>query len=149
MVLFAGEVLPALHSAVILSLGIIEDDSNPLASGKQRGPYKSDSTAVPLANHLHSRAHLQGLTGGLHAHPGHGARGLREEAHDKSVQDGRQGRPEARQQPTETCGAPEDLEPCRGKHQSLLTVTGRAAAGRGYSQIQDPTQSDDTHRHPS
>lgn len=73
MVLLAGEVPPALHGAVILAFGFIQNDADPLPRGKQRGAHIGHCPTVPLPNDFHSGAHLQGLATRLRTHPGAGA----------------------------------------------------------------------------
>lgn len=69
VVLLAGEVPPALHRAVVLALGLVQDDPDPFAGGEQGGPHVGHGAAVALADDLHAGAHLEGLAAALRAHP--------------------------------------------------------------------------------
>lgn len=84
MVFLTGEVFPALHGPIVLALGFIQDDTDPLPRGKQGGTNIGHSTAVPLPDDFHSGAHLQGLAAAFRAHPGAGAGCLQRE--EKSSQ---------------------------------------------------------------
>lgn len=79
VVFFTGEVFPALHGPIVLALGFIQDDTDPLPRGKQGGTNVSHGTTVPLSDDFYSGAHLQGLAAGFRAHPGAGAGRLQRE----------------------------------------------------------------------
>lgn len=68
MILLAGEVGLALHSAVIFALRLVQDDSYPFPRGKKCGPDIRHSATLPFTNHLHQRAHLHRLPS-IRTHP--------------------------------------------------------------------------------
>lgn len=69
MVLFTGEVAFALHGAIILALGLTQDDSHPFPRGKERGPDVGHCAALLLPYHLHQGAHFDGPPAPIWAHP--------------------------------------------------------------------------------
>lgn len=60
MILLAGEVALSLHGAVVLALGLVQDDSHPFSGGKERVADVGHRAALPLPDHLHQRAHFDG-----------------------------------------------------------------------------------------
>lgn len=69
MVLFAGEVAFALHRAIILALGLAQDDSHPFPWGEKCGPDVGHCAALLLPYHLHQGAHFDGPPAPIWAHP--------------------------------------------------------------------------------
>lgn len=60
MILLAGEVALALHGAIVLALSLIQDDPHPLPGGEERVADVGHSPTLPLPDHLHQGAHLDG-----------------------------------------------------------------------------------------
>lgn len=58
VVLLAGEVAFALHRAVVLALGLVQDHAHPLPGGKKRVSDVGHRAALSLPDHLHQGAHL-------------------------------------------------------------------------------------------
>ncbi len=69
MILLAGEVALALHGAVVLALGLVQDDSHPFSGGKERVADVGHRAALPLPDHLHQGAHFDGPPAPVRAHP--------------------------------------------------------------------------------
>lgn len=68
-ILLAGEVALALHGAVVLALGLIQDDSHPFPRGKEGVADVGHGAALPLADHLHQGAYFDGPAAPVRAHP--------------------------------------------------------------------------------
>lgn len=80
MILLTGEVALALHGAVVLPFGLVQDDSHPLSWGKQRVPNVGDGALLTFPDHLHQGAHFDGPPAPIWAHPAAAAAGgLREQ----------------------------------------------------------------------
>lgn len=60
MMLLTGEVTLALHGAVVLALGLVQNDSHPFPRGKEGVADVGHRAALPLADHLHQGAHFDG-----------------------------------------------------------------------------------------
>lgn len=73
MILLAGEVVPSLHRAVVLSLGLVQNDSHPFPGRKEGVPDVGHRAALPLANHLHQGVDFDGPAAPVGAHPAAGA----------------------------------------------------------------------------
>lgn len=76
MILLAGEVALALHAAVVLALGLIQNDSHPFARCKEGVADVGHRPALALADHLHQGAYFDGPAAPVWAHPA-AAGGLR------------------------------------------------------------------------
>lgn len=72
-ILLAGEVALALHGAVVLALGLIQDDSHPFPRGKEGVADVGHRAALALADHLHQGAYFDGPAAPVGAHPAAGA----------------------------------------------------------------------------
>lgn len=81
MILLAGEVALALHGAVVLALGLIQDDSHPFPRGKEGVADVGHRATLPLADHLHQGAYFDGPAAPVGAHPA----GLRGDLRGESV----------------------------------------------------------------
>lgn len=75
MMLLAGEVALALHGAVVLALGLIQNDSHPFPRGKEGVADVGHRAALPLADHLHQGAYFDGPAAPVWAHPAAAAAG--------------------------------------------------------------------------
>lgn len=75
MILLAGEVALALHRAVVLALGLVQDHAHPLPGGEERVADVGHRAALPLPDHLHQGAHLDGPPAAVRAHPAAAAAG--------------------------------------------------------------------------
>lgn len=75
MVLLAGEVALPLHGAVVLALGLVQDDSHPLPGGKEGVSDVGHRAALALADHLHQGADLDRPAAPVGAHPAAAAAG--------------------------------------------------------------------------
>lgn len=69
MILFAGKVALALHRAVVLALGLVQDDSHPFSRGEECGADVCHRAALPLPDHFHQGAHFDGPAAPVRAHP--------------------------------------------------------------------------------
>lgn len=82
VVLLAGEVALALHRAVVLALGLVQDHAHPLPGGEKRVSDVGHRAALSLPDHLHQGAHLHrsaAAAATVGAHPAAAAAGrLRE-----------------------------------------------------------------------
>lgn len=74
-ILLAGEVALALHGAVVLALGLVQDDPHPFPGGEERVADVGHRAALPLADHLHRGAHFDGPPAAVRAHPAAAAAG--------------------------------------------------------------------------
>lgn len=74
-ILLAGEVALALHGAVVLALGLVQNDSHPFPGGEEGVADVGHRAALPLADHLHQGAHLDGPAAPVRAHPAAAAAG--------------------------------------------------------------------------
>lgn len=68
-VLLAGEVALALHGAVVLARGLVQDDPHPFPRGEERVADVGHGAALPLPDHLHQGAHSDGPPAAVRAHP--------------------------------------------------------------------------------
>lgn len=78
VVLLAGEVTLALHRAVVLAFGLVQDHAHPLPGGEERVSNVGHRAALPLPDHLHQGAHLHGsaaAAAAVGAHPAAAAAG--------------------------------------------------------------------------
>lgn len=75
MALLAGEVALALHGAVVLALGLIQNDPHPFPRGKEGVADVGHRAALPLADHLHRGADFDGPAAPVGAHPAAAAAG--------------------------------------------------------------------------
>lgn len=64
MVFLTGEVALALHGAIVLALGLIQNDTHPFPRGKEGGTHVCNSPTLTLSYHLHYRADLGEEKGG-------------------------------------------------------------------------------------
>lgn len=69
MILLTGEVALALHRAVVLAFGLVQDDAHPLPRGKERGADVGHRAALPFPDHLHQRTRFDGPPAPVRAHP--------------------------------------------------------------------------------
>ena len=75
MILLAGEIALALHRAIILALGLVQDDAHPLPGGEERVADVRHRATLPLPDHLHQGAHFDGPPAPVRAHPAAAAAG--------------------------------------------------------------------------
>lgn len=75
VILLAGEVAFALHGAIVLALGLVQDDSHPFPGGEQCVADVGHRAALPLPDHLHQGAHFDGPPSPVRAHPAAAAAG--------------------------------------------------------------------------
>lgn len=68
-ILITGEVALALHCAIVLAFGFIQNDSHPFPGGKKCGTNVGHCAALPLPNHFHQGAHFDGTPSSVRAHP--------------------------------------------------------------------------------
>lgn len=74
-ILLAGEIALSLHGAVVLALGLVQDDSHPFPGSKERVADVGHRAALPLPDHLHQGAHFDGPPAPVWAHPAAAAAG--------------------------------------------------------------------------
>lgn len=75
MILLAGEVAFPLHRAVVLALALVQDDAHPLPGGEEGVADVGHRAPLPLPDHLHQGAHLDGTPAPVRAHPAAAAAG--------------------------------------------------------------------------
>ena len=59
VVLLAGEVAFALHGAVVLALGLVQDDAHPFPRGEEGGAHVGYSATLALPDDPHHGADLE------------------------------------------------------------------------------------------
>lgn len=77
MILLTGEVAFSLHRSVVLSFGLIQNDTHPFPRGEESGADVRHRPTLALTDDLHQRAHFHRLPPAVRTHPAdHTARQL-------------------------------------------------------------------------